>query len=163
LEERLRAGRITAMKARAADVARAANAETARRRRYIRDVLTPEHLREHDYEGNAYADVDRILARLDADGTLMLGDLLTPLRPAAKGDRGGCAYHRARSRRSGRTAKPSPPCGERVGSGGVNSEPRGSHPHPNPSPFLPLRGRCPGGTEGAGPRSGPVGGGAHRG
>ncbi|TAL32491.1 MAG: hypothetical protein EPN98_13040, partial [Phenylobacterium sp.] len=34
--------------------------------------------------------------------------------------------------------KPSPPCGERVGSGGVSSAPEGSHPHPRP---LPARGR----------------------
>jgi hypothetical protein len=34
--------------------------------------------------------------------------------------------------------EPSPPCGERVGSGGVGSELQGSHPHPRP---LPARGR----------------------
>ncbi|WP_430423834.1 hypothetical protein [Phenylobacterium sp.] len=34
--------------------------------------------------------------------------------------------------------EPAPPCGERVGSGGVGSAPEGSHPHPRP---LPARGR----------------------
>ena len=32
--------------------------------------------------------------------------------------------------------EPSPPCGERVGSGGVGSEPEGSHPHPRPLPAM---------------------------
>ena len=39
--------------------------------------------------------------------------------------------------------EPSPPCGERVGSGGASSEPEGSHPNPRPLPAMGSGERVP--------------------
>jgi hypothetical protein len=153
-------------KAREAHAAAEADRKAAERDRHVKVELKRKRVRRHleglvwdeydDEEAEALCeDVDQRLSDLVHEDDFLdtpIEDLITRLaddiglndEPEPEPPPAETVPEPQASRTEPAPEEPSPPCGERVGSGGVSSEPEGSHPHPRP---LPARGRGEQGSE----------------